>query len=50
MPLVYHIYAVQGFCACTAFFFLCAPYLKRPGCIFTALWAIHSPGFVLYYK
>ena len=28
MPLVYHFYAVQSFCACTAFFFLCAPYLK----------------------
>ena len=28
MPLVYHFYAVQGFCACAAFFFLCAPYLK----------------------
>lgn len=31
MPLVYHFYAVQGFCACAAFFFLCAPYYLKAG-------------------
>lgn len=48
MPLVYHFYAVQGFLRLHSVFLFVQ--FSRPGCIFTALWAIHSPGFVLYYK